>query len=44
MWEDALWTEIIILSLFFFNHCHSYIHVAVHFLEMFYYLFTLFFY
>ena len=25
--------EIIILSLFFFNHCHSYI--AVHFLEIF---------
>ena len=29
----ALLTEIIILSLFFFNHSHSYI--AVHFLEMF---------
>ena len=29
----AFLIEIIILSLFFFNHCHSYI--AVHFLEMF---------
>ena len=29
----ALLTEIIILSVFFLNHCHSYI--AVHFLEMF---------
>ena len=31
--NKAYLTEIIILSLFFLNHCHSYI--AVHFLEMF---------
>ena len=30
----ALLIEIIILSLFFFNHCHSYI--AVYFIEMFF--------
>ena len=38
----ALLIEIIILSLFFFNHCHSYMYIAVHFLEMFfYYLYVL---
>ena len=33
-WKYALFIEIIISSLFFFNHCHSY--VAVYFLEMFF--------